>query len=135
MVKVTDHFLGSVAFLCVEDRDGRPAPKGTAFAVSVPDGHRAGVEHWYLITARHNLEVAQTDRIFVRLNTEQGFEDRLTDRRRWHTHDSADVAALCFGEGQFERVPLHVFLGADFFYHFRFSETENFAVSVGTELF
>lgn len=136
MVRVTDHFLGCIAFLCVEDRErNRLEPRGTAFAVSVPDRDIPEVEHCYLVTARHNLEAAQTDRIFVRINAENGFRDILTDRTGWQTHDSADVAALLFQEEQLERIPLSVFVGEEFPYHFRFSEGRNFPISVGTELF
>jgi hypothetical protein len=137
MVRVTDHFLGCIAFLCVEDPErNRLEPRGTAFAVSVPDRDIPEVEHCYLVTARHNLEAAQTDRMFVRINTENGFRDILTDRTEWQTHDSADVAALSFQEEQLERIPLSVFVGAEFPYHFRFAEPgRNFPISVGTELF
>ena len=137
MVRVTDHFLGCIAFICVEDPgQNRPEPRGTAFAVSVSDSDRPDVAHCYLITARHNLELAQTDRIFVRVNTEGGFRDILTDRSQWQKHDSADVACLLFGGEQLEQIPLSYFVGADFPYYFRFSENgANFPVRVGTELF
>jgi hypothetical protein len=137
MVRVTDHFFGCIAFLCVEaSEQTTPIPKGTAFAVSVSDSDRSDVAYCYLVTARHNLEVAQTDRIFVRVNTDDGFRDILTDRSRWQKHDSADVACLLFSSAQLEQIPLSVFVGADFPYHFRFSEAgANFPVSVGTEVF
>src|SRR5262245_2158747 len=97
MVRVTDHFLDCIVYLCVADAArGTPVPRGTAFAVTVPDGDSPDVAHCYLVTARHDLELARTDRIIVRVNTEQGFRDVDTDRTRWHMHDSADVAALLF---------------------------------------
>ena len=137
MVRVTDHFLGCTAFLCLENGgQSGPTPRGTAFAVSVPENDRPDVAHCYLITARHNLELAQTDSIIVRLNTGKGFRDIRTDRARWHKHDSADVAGMLFNGEQLEQIPLAAFVGADFPYHFRFSEAgANFPVSVGTELF
>jgi hypothetical protein len=137
MVKVTDHFLGCTAFLCVEDGgQTAPIPRGTVFAISVPDSDRTDVLHCYLVTARHNLELAQTDRIIIRLNAGQQFRDIHSDRAQWYKHDSADVAALLFNSEHLEQVPLAAFVGADFPYHFRFSEAgANFPVSVGTELF
>jgi len=137
MVRVTDHFLGCIAFLCVEDLEQTtPSPKGTAFAVSVTDGNRPDVAHCYLITARHNLELARTDSIIVRVNSEEGFRDLVTDRNQWQKHDSADVACLPFSSERLEQIPLAYFVGADYPYHFRFSEGgENFPVRVGTESF
>jgi len=109
MVRVTDHFLGCIAFICVEDPgQNRPEPRGTAFAVSVSESDRPDVAHCYLITARHNLELAQSDRIFVRVNTEGGFRDILTDRSQWQKHDSADVACLLFGGEQLDQIPLPI---------------------------
>lgn len=124
MVRVTEHFLGCIAYLCVEESgQTEPIPRGTAFAVSVTNLNRPDVVHHYLITARHNLELAKTDRVIVRVNTEQGFRDIPTVRNHWHTHDSADVAALLFSENHLaEEIPLARFVGADFPYHFRFQK-------------
>jgi hypothetical protein len=122
MVRVTEHFLNCVAFLCVEER-GQVRPKGTAFAVSVPDRGQAGVAYRYLITARHNLEAAGTSRIFVRINTEERFRDILTDRTEWQMHDSADIAAVLFEEESLGCIPLSAFVGADRPCHLTFSET------------
>jgi hypothetical protein len=137
MVRVTEYFLDCVAFLCVEDKWHTIKPRGTAFLVSIPDSDIAGVEYRYLITARHNLEEAKTDQIFVRANTIAGFEDFCTDRNEWYTHDNADVAAIPFHKAEhLKSIPLSVFVGAEFFYCYRAPENGiNFIVSVGTEIF
>jgi hypothetical protein len=137
LVRVTEHFLGCISFLCIEDpREERLRPAGTAFAVSVPDPIRPAAAQCYLVTARHNLELALTDRIFVRVNTDEGVRDILTDRSDWQKHHSADVACLLLKEEYPEQIPLNVFVGGDFPNHFRFTESgANFPVSVGTELF
>jgi hypothetical protein len=93
MVRVTEHFFGCISFLCVEDPgEDSLTPKGAAFAVSVPDSDRPDAVHCYLITARHNLELAQTDRIFVRVNTDEGFREILTGKSMtalmWHVFSS-----------------------------------------------
>jgi hypothetical protein len=146
MVRVTDYFLDCIAFLCV----GRK-PQGTAVFVDLPDVTRPGVIYTYLVTARHNLEQAQTDEIYARVNTPISFRDVPVRRNNWHTHDHADVAAILFKDPEesekqkeqerlhFECVPTSEFVGTEFFYHYHVTVRDlglvDFPVRVGTEIF
>lgn len=86
-------FLDIVVFLSTPGR----GPGGTAFLVDVPAQDSDGMR--YLVTAKHNLEEAQSDTVLVRFNEGSGVSEIRTSRDDWFTHDSADVAALAITGG------------------------------------
>jgi hypothetical protein len=69
-MRIAKGVLNAVMFLAVEDAEGKKI-KGTAFAVAIV---REGVQHVYLVTARHCVERARAkyDALFVRVNARHG---------------------------------------------------------------
>jgi hypothetical protein len=127
-VRVGDDYLNTVVFLCIEEQmdDGvfRPVPKATAFFVLVPE---RGAHYFYVVTARHCIEEAGRDPIFIRVNrADEGYEDIPSNRTDWYIHDAADVAAIPFAPHDLTSlktsfVPLFQFVDAD--HRFRGRET------------
>jgi hypothetical protein len=87
-VRIPPAFAQCTAFL-TEQKKGRPS--GTAFFVELEQSERAWT---YLVTARHCIEESGGRELYVRVNTETGFEDLSTAKDDWFKHDSADVAVL-----------------------------------------
>ncbi|WP_028061166.1 serine protease family protein [Candidatus Solirubrobacter pratensis] len=107
-MKIHESQIASVAFLCTDHQgdDGpvHPQPRATGFFVSVLEPRdgvlRVGEEvgMGYVATARHNIEEAGADPLYIRVNRSSGdgYEDIPTSREDWYSHDTADVALLAF---------------------------------------
>jgi hypothetical protein len=95
---IRPEFFDSVAFLCIQtEEDGRSIrkPCGSAFLIELPDEKDKDTYWPYFVTARHCIEGAEAEDIWIRLNrVDKGFEDLLTKRDKWITHDDADVAII-----------------------------------------
>lgn len=93
-----EDFQKSVVFICLDRfQDGvvRRTPVATGFVVGMPIPERPGYGWVYLVTARHMIEEAESDQIFVRANrTTEGYMDLPTSRDDWYLSDDADVAAI-----------------------------------------
>lgn len=87
-VRIPPAFAQCTAFL-TEERKGRPS--GTAFFAELEQSDRVWT---YLVTARHCLEESASRELYVRVNTQTGFDDLPTSKDDWFMHDSADVAVL-----------------------------------------
>lgn len=95
-------FFDSVAFLCTlaKQEDGKSVvkPCGSTFFIELPDEKDRDTYWPYFVTARHCIEWAEGENIWIRLNTvDKGFEDLLTKKNKWFIHDGADVAIIPFG--------------------------------------
>lgn len=100
-MRVPDQIASSAAFLCVEDEEGVPVFRGTAFYVAVfAEGESQG---WgYLVTARHNIRAAESyRRLGIRVNLKDGGTRYYKLPASWMYHDNegSDAAVL--------RFPLH----------------------------
>jgi len=100
---IRPEFFNSVGFLCtlVEGKDGGSIKKpcGSTFFIELPDEKDKDTYWPYFVTARHCIEWAKGENIWIRLNTvDKGFEDLLTKKDKWFIHDSADVAIIPFGK-------------------------------------
>ena len=92
---VRSECMRSVAFLCLEDRDGTRKPVATAFRVVLQDSEMPSMCWPYFVTARHCIEDIPTNEIWVRINKKtHGFVDFKTKQDDWLVHESADVAIL-----------------------------------------
>jgi len=91
-------FFNSVAFLCIQtEEDGKSIrkPHGSTFLIDLPDEKNKNIYWPYFVTARHCIEDAETEDIWIRLNKKDiGFEDLLTKKDKWTTHHNADVAII-----------------------------------------
>ena len=102
-------YMKSVAFLCIEDENGFRQPKATTFRISLQDSVVPTLQWPYFVTARHCIENAPTNEIWVRINKKaQGFVDFKTRQDDWLIHESADVAILLatLSEEVFEQVDI-----------------------------
>lgn len=59
MFKLQDSLINVVSFLGVNDANGQIKPKGTAFYVVVPFRSSPTQGRGYLVTAKHNVEMAR----------------------------------------------------------------------------
>lgn len=102
MVKLTDSFLNTVAFLCIEEEvePGRRevVPRATAFFVTVRDPDHPGATYPYVVTARHCIEETAGRPFFIRFNWQQEFDDKQTHEGEWFLHHDphSDVAVAPF---------------------------------------
>ena len=104
-MRLNQDWLRCVVFLCV-DRDNKlggveRVPVATAFLVRVTDSEDKSISWKYLVTARHVIERRSErdidDKVHVRVNlTDGGYDDYLTSRSDWLTHNNADVALIDF---------------------------------------
>ncbi len=134
-LKIRDHHLRTVAFLCIE-KEIAPGvisriPIATAFFVVVQEG--AG---WlgYVVTARHCVDGIGSRPLYLRVNVEDGFDDIETRREDWYMHDDADVAVAPFvanrpGGFVLNAVGLEDFVNADYSFT---SSDPTLATYVGT---
>ncbi len=134
-VRIDQEDLKVVAFLC-EDRNGdsgtRRTPVATGFFVNVPCQSDPNVSWDYLVTARHVIGMSEKDTLFVRIRTtgQNGFRDIPTDRKQWHAHEEADVAAILWAFPDFDHeesleftyIPLRLFVGPG--PNYRFGEAD-----------
>ncbi|HLK60047.1 MAG TPA: hypothetical protein VKU00_26035 [Chthonomonadaceae bacterium] len=121
-MRVPEPIRDCACFLCTQRRDnGNPIYeyRGTAFFVSMPSDEMAGVEHLYLITAKHNIEKAkEKGDLFVRLNKTSGGVEFIKVASEWvyPDNDASDVAILAadFGEEyDFSYLPSEMFVTED----------------------
>jgi hypothetical protein len=105
-MRINDDLISSVVFLCTRLDPPRPEYevddprqffyRGTAFFVAVPSKVRQDFGYPYLITARHNVQLASDSDLYVRLNTQDGGAqfDVLPPGWRFPEDPSIDVAVL-----------------------------------------
>jgi hypothetical protein len=99
MEAISDDFLKTVIFLCVDDIvDGvtKRVPKATGLCVRVLCEDSQDIYVDYVVTAKHNINKARKyGKIYIRLNLKNGGYTYLkTDVNDWLLHDKADVAAI-----------------------------------------
>jgi hypothetical protein len=95
-VLVNEDLRRCVAFLCVDELNEETGvtnrrPAATAFFVSVPIEDNAWI--CYAVTARHAIDRSQDyDALYLRVNTQDGYEDVKVPQDAWVTHPTTDVA-------------------------------------------
>jgi len=129
MFPLPPQFLRCVAFLCEAELGANGAveniPTGTAFFVRWPDEINPSQKWSYIVTARHCIEEPASQDLFLRVNTHAsdaatglGYKDIATKKLDWHTHDSADVAAMLFADEDenvdFAMFPSELFINKDY---------------------
>jgi hypothetical protein len=85
MVRIDESGFRSVVYLGTES-----GLKGTGFWVLVEEPGDVS----YVVTARHNVEMAEEETIFVRLNTDTGAVNVRTAKADWFVSDTDDVAVI-----------------------------------------
>jgi len=125
-VRISDDHLKSVVFICIDGVDDAGVrvhtPGGTGFMVAVDASPGRAII--YVTTARHVIEEAGRDPVYIRVNKETGgYYDIPTMRTYWYTSDTADVAAIrldletVIREGLVLRaLPVSCFVDVDFRY-------------------
>src|ERR1700722_10304141 len=119
-MKANDQQLQSLAYLCA-DRGFGPervrTPIATCFAVSIENEERH-IKWGYLVTARHVIEMEDSDVLYVRFNKKAGGTvDISVHRDDWSHHDTADVSAIwmpkspAMSEVQLFPIPTNWFVG------------------------
>jgi hypothetical protein len=99
-MRIRPEFQNSVAFLCVQEKDKTTSelvkkPHGTTFLIELQDEKDKSICWQYFVTARHCIELADAEDIWIRLNRKgTGFEDLLTKKNKWVMHLKADVAII-----------------------------------------
>ena len=113
----------AVVFLCVDrqiEDNVRRVPVSTGFLVNFPEN---SIQWTYVITARHAIEDAESDAIYIRLNMKgPGVIELRTQREDWYTHPEADVAAVLFSptESQTKELDLGYVHANEFIHHGRY---------------
>jgi hypothetical protein len=105
-VLVNEDLRRCVAFLCVDEHnevlgvtDRKPA--ATAFFVGVPIEDNAWI--CYAVTARHAIDLSQDyGALYLRVNTEDRYEDVEIPQDAWVTHPTTDVAAARVADSLFD---------------------------------
>jgi hypothetical protein len=94
-MRIEDTHIAISVFVCV-DEEVNPGqwtrmPNATAFLTTIK-----GDPFWigYVVTAAHVIEGAGNRRLYLRVNTDDGFDDIAIEREEWFIHDRADVAAV-----------------------------------------
>lgn len=103
-MRLPDNIVHSAVFLGYEDRNGIVKMAGTAFFVGIESESRPGVDHGYLVTAKHCVERAKRQgSLLLRLNRHDGNHvatssetDSLPDSWVYHDDEANDVAVLYF---------------------------------------
>jgi len=95
-MKMHPVFIETACFLGIEGNDGRIFPKATAFYVVVPFEKNRQIGRGYLVTARHNIELAKSQQLYASVNQGAMGSDRVakwlpitTDV--WFTGDSDSI--------------------------------------------
>lgn len=154
-MRVDPKFLKSVAFICEDGPKGRHVPIATCFFVAVRGN--PGHSFMYAVTARHVVEDALGDQLYIRGNRKAGkSHDIPTSRLSWQTSKTADVAAIRMEiptvtreDLDFAMTRLEQFVDADYRYRgepfnvpFEYSdgaelisENDGMAVGTGDDLF
>lgn len=95
MMRIADTQIAISVFVCIDEEvdPGQWAriPKATAFLTTIK-----GDPFWtgYVVTASHVIEGARDRRLYLRVNTEAGFDDIEIQREEWFIHDHYDVAIV-----------------------------------------
>jgi hypothetical protein len=97
-MEIPQDYLNGVAFVCLTDAEtGYRLPVATAFLVGERDT-APGFENYSFssfVTARHVIENAPTDDIFLRVNHKDGAPiDILTKKVDWYLHLTTDIALV-----------------------------------------
>ncbi len=94
-MRIADTQIEISVFVCV-DEEVDPGlwvriPKATAFLATIK-----GDPFWtgYVVTASHIIEGAGNRRLYLRVNTEAGFDYIEINREEWFIHDHYDVAIV-----------------------------------------
>lgn len=98
-MRIQQHALDSVAFLCAKTSTGQFHFGGTAFFVSLASVTFPELRFIYLVTARHNLEKAsRTGQLYVSMNIRGGGAGYLEVGGEWFfpESESSDVAVIPF---------------------------------------
>ena len=73
---IPSEFKSVVAFIFIENENGKLVPNGTAFFVGVKNASDPNISSVYLVTAKHVLYKPKTteffDKVYVRLNKKEG---------------------------------------------------------------
>jgi hypothetical protein len=94
-MRIADTHVAISVFVCVDEEvnPGQWAriPKATAFLTTIK-----GDPFWtgYVVTAAHVIEGAGDRCLYLRVNTNDGFDDIAIQREEWFIHDHADVAIV-----------------------------------------
>lgn len=105
-MRVPDEMLDCIVFLCVGNGDSYEYG-GTAFIIGVPSSLRPtpdgyGYGHMYLVTARHNIELAKArpGNLFLRVNVKGAAADYIRVDSGWLFHPNAgvDIAVRSWNE-------------------------------------
>ena len=92
---IAERQIAVSVFVCV-DEEVDPGnwvrlPKATAFLTTIKgDPFWAG----YVVTATHVIEGAGNRNLYLRINTDDGFDDIEIQREEWFIHDHSDVAIV-----------------------------------------
>jgi hypothetical protein len=94
-MRILDSHIAVSVFVCV-DEEIEPGqwtriPKATAFLTVI-----RGEPFWngYIVTAAHVIESAGDRNLYLRTDTDEGFDDIEIRREEWFTHYRADVAIV-----------------------------------------
>jgi hypothetical protein len=91
---ISETHIAISGFICIDEEiDGQSSrtPKATAFQAAIP-GKPFGTV--YVVTASHVIECAGDRRLYLRVNTAEGFDDIEVQRDEWFIHDHSDVAIV-----------------------------------------
>lgn len=95
-VQIAENQLRAVVYLLVDRFSDHGElvrePIGTGFFTAIPLGNGRATP--YVVTARHVIERAERDEIFVRWNTADGPEDSGTTKSDWFVSEEDDVALI-----------------------------------------
>jgi len=95
-----------VAFLCVDEHNEKTdvtnrRPAATAFFVAVPIEDNAWI--CYAVTARHAIDLSHDyGALYLRVNTQDGYEDVEVPQDAWVTHATTDVAVARVSDRLFD---------------------------------
>lgn len=96
-MRIPDELIDCVAFLCIQDRNGKFSYKGTGFFVRVKSAN-VDADYGYLVTAKHCIEKAKAlgSPLYARINTTDGGCEFLQISGDWlyPQDEGTDVAVL-----------------------------------------
>ncbi len=94
-MQIADTHIEISVFVCVDEEvdpgNWARIPKATAFLTTIK-----GDPFWtgYVVTTSHVIEGAGDRHLYLRVNTDDGFDDIEIQREEWFIHDHADVAIV-----------------------------------------
>jgi hypothetical protein len=105
-VLINEELRRCVAFLCVDEHNEKTGvtnrrPAATAFFVAVPIEDNAWI--CYAVTARHAIDLSHDyGALYLRVNTQDGYEDVEVPQDAWVTHPTTDVAVARVSDRLFD---------------------------------